>query len=95
MAHQMWREPKTVVIDILGKLDIDPKGVLDIYEPQIIEAVSNLEFPENVTRSPFLELTNASPDDQALAYQPAVVKELAKRAYEMDHSFETPQSTLL
>eukprot|EP00971_Amphidinium_carterae_P259787 5154484-Amphidinium_carterae.1 len=42
-----------------------------------------------------MELTNACPDDQALAYQPAAMKELAKRAYEMDHSFETPQSTLL
>eukprot|EP00971_Amphidinium_carterae_P100904 1996296-Amphidinium_carterae.1 len=97
MAHQMWREPKSAAIDILGRLDIDPKGVFDLYDPQILEAVNKLEFPENVTRSPFMELTNACPHDQALAYQPAVMKELAKRAYQMDHdhSFETPQSTLL
>eukprot|EP00971_Amphidinium_carterae_P286810 5694385-Amphidinium_carterae.1 len=95
MAHQMWRAPKSTAIDILGKLDIDPKGVVDLYDPQILEAVNELEFPENVTRSPFMELTNACPDDQALAYQHAVMKELAKRAYEMDHSFEMPQSTLL
>eukprot|EP00971_Amphidinium_carterae_P238980 4743914-Amphidinium_carterae.1 len=95
MAHQMWREPKSAAIDILGRLDVDPKEVADLYDPQFLEAVTKLEFPENVTRSPFMELTNACPEDQALAYQPAVMKELAKQAYEMDHSFQTPQSTLL
>eukprot|EP00971_Amphidinium_carterae_P218294 4332797-Amphidinium_carterae.2 len=51
LAHQMWRTPKTEAIDILGKLDIDPHGVFDLYEPRILSAVNKLEFPENVTRS--------------------------------------------
>eukprot|EP00971_Amphidinium_carterae_P018618 367117-Amphidinium_carterae.1 len=77
------------------KLDIDPKEIVDLCDPQILDAVNKLEFPENVTRSPFMELTKACPDDQALAYQHAVMKKLAKRAYKMDHSFKMPQSTLL
>eukprot|EP00971_Amphidinium_carterae_P315458 6270348-Amphidinium_carterae.1 len=71
MAHQLWREPKSAAIDILGKLDRDPKDVEDLYDSQFLAAVNRLEFPENATRSPFLELTNACPEDQALAYQPA------------------------
>eukprot|EP00971_Amphidinium_carterae_P040415 793238-Amphidinium_carterae.2 len=95
LAHQMWRAPKTAAIDVFEKLDIDPKGVSDLCDPKILSAAKALEFPDNVTRSPFMELTTACPDDQASAYQPAVMMQLAKRAYEMDHSFETPQSTLL
>eukprot|EP00971_Amphidinium_carterae_P239652 4757771-Amphidinium_carterae.1 len=48
-----------------------------------------------MTRSPFWELTNACPEDQALAYQPAVMKELARKAYLLDHAFTLPESTLL
>eukprot|EP00971_Amphidinium_carterae_P278015 5518868-Amphidinium_carterae.1 len=71
MAHQLYRAPKTAAIDILGRLDRDPKDVEDIYDLQFLTDVGKLEFPESTTRSPFLELTNACSEDQALAYQPA------------------------
>eukprot|EP00971_Amphidinium_carterae_P334678 6470105-Amphidinium_carterae.1 len=96
LAHRVWREQKSASIEIFKRLDnVDPAGVEDLYAPRLLEMLNNLEFPENMTRSPFLELTNACTEDQALAYQPAVMKELAKKAYLFDNTYTLPQSTLL
>eukprot|EP00971_Amphidinium_carterae_P282800 5614583-Amphidinium_carterae.1 len=96
LAHRVWREQKSASIEIFKRLNnVDPAGVEDLYAPGLLEILNQLDFPENMTRSPFLELTNACPEDQALAYQPAVMKELAKKAYLFDHTFTLPQSTLL
>eukprot|EP00971_Amphidinium_carterae_P225570 4473832-Amphidinium_carterae.1 len=95
LAHRVWREQKSASIEVFKGLEVDPAGIDDLYDPGLLEILNNLDFPDNMTRSPFLELTNACPEDQALAYQPAVMKELAKKAYLLDNTHTLPQSTLL
>eukprot|EP00971_Amphidinium_carterae_P265224 5261080-Amphidinium_carterae.1 len=96
LAHRVWREQKSASSEIFKRLDdVDPMEAQDLYAPRLLETFQRLDFPEDMTRSPFLELTNACPEDQALAYQSAVMKELAKKAYLFDHNCTPPKSTLL
>eukprot|EP00971_Amphidinium_carterae_P311798 6197522-Amphidinium_carterae.1 len=95
LGHQFWRTPKTKVTEVLGKLDLDPKKIEDFLDMTVVSAIKQVEFPDNMGRSPYLELASACSQDQALAYQHIVAQELARKAYEMDHNFATPEPTLL
>eukprot|EP00971_Amphidinium_carterae_P349444 6491020-Amphidinium_carterae.3 len=95
LGHQFWEPPKTEMIQVLNQLEPDPQLVKDLLDHNFVSLVRQVEFPAYYSKSPFIELTNACPEDQALAYQHLVVRDLAKKGYEVEHNFATPSSTLL
>eukprot|EP00971_Amphidinium_carterae_P308192 6124787-Amphidinium_carterae.1 len=89
------RQERRKMIQVLEQLEPEPQHVNDFLDPRFVSVARKVVFPESFHRAPFIELTNACPEDQALAYQHLVVRELAKKGYEMEHSFAAPNSTLL
>eukprot|EP00971_Amphidinium_carterae_P262060 5197939-Amphidinium_carterae.2 len=68
VAHQFWKTPQTAVIEILANM---PGSAKDVSDLNITMADCLRDFPRNYQRMPY-----ACDKDQALEYQPLVVKDL-------------------
>eukprot|EP00971_Amphidinium_carterae_P214325 4253611-Amphidinium_carterae.1 len=99
LAHQYHATYRTAATDVYWELP-SPDNNIDLFAKYeaggIIDCDCLKNFPSPCPRSAFVTLTNASEFDQALEYQPLVVKEIARRAAMFDsHMVEVPEPVLL
>eukprot|EP00971_Amphidinium_carterae_P037805 743335-Amphidinium_carterae.1 len=76
-------------------MPVSAKEVSDLCVDYIASAACLRDFPRNYQRMPFVELTYACGNDQALEYQPLVAKDLARKGYEYDINSAVPEPTLM
>eukprot|EP00971_Amphidinium_carterae_P307261 6106172-Amphidinium_carterae.1 len=74
-------------------MPFNAKTAKELFVRHITDASCLKDFPSNHQR--IVELTYACENDQALEYQPLVVKDLAQKGYEYDVNLAIPEPTLM